>query len=118
MVLVDLFPAPHGVSQRGGAAALTSYQRLIAPRPKLISNRLKPLNAGGQDPVVIPGINLLPRPLATVIFHYSPTMDYRPEFTSMVSANSVEQQVRQLREIYGAEPQALSDVVLLAPQIR
>lgn len=63
----------------------------------------------------IPGINLLPRPLTTVIFHYSPTMDYRPEFTSMVSANSVELQVRQLRETYGAEPQALSDVVLLAP---
>jgi len=31
----------------------------------------------------IPNINVLPRPLATVIFHYSPTMDYRPEFTSM-----------------------------------
>ena len=63
----------------------------------------------------IPGINLLPRPLATVIFHYSQTMDYRPEFTSMVSPNSIEQQVRQLRESYGAEPQGLSDVVLLAP---
>lgn len=63
----------------------------------------------------IPGINLLPRPLATVIFHYSPTMDYRPEFTSMVSPNSIEQQVHQLRESYGAQPQGLSDVVLLAP---
>lgn len=63
----------------------------------------------------VSGINLLPRPLATVIFHYSPTMDYRPEFTSMVSPNSIEQQVRQLRESYGAEPQGLSDVVLLAP---
>lgn len=63
----------------------------------------------------IPGINLLPRPLATVIFHYSQTMDYRPEFTSMVSPNSIEQQVRQLRESYGAEPHGLSDVVLLAP---
>ncbi len=46
----------------------------------------------------IPGINLLPRPLATVIFHYSPTMDYQPEFTSMVGANAVEEQVRQLRQ--------------------
>ena len=63
----------------------------------------------------IPGINLLPRPLATVIFHYSPTMDYRPEFTSMISPNSVEEQIRQLRENYGAEPRGLSDVVLLAP---
>lgn len=63
----------------------------------------------------IPGINMLPEPLATVIFHYSPTMDYKPEFTSMVRANSVEDQVRQLRDTYGAEPQALSDVVLLVP---
>ena len=30
----------------------------------------------------IPNINRLPHPLATVIFHYSPTMDYRPEFTT------------------------------------
>ncbi len=63
----------------------------------------------------IPGINLLPRPLATVIFHYSPTMDYQPEFTSMVGANAVDEQVRQLRQVYGAEPRALTDVVLLVP---
>ncbi|MBV6795384.1 ATP-binding protein, partial [Xanthomonas euvesicatoria] len=63
----------------------------------------------------IPGINKLPEPLATVIFHYSPTMDYKPEFTSMVGANSVEDQVRSLKEVYGAEPRTLADVVLLAP---
>lgn len=63
----------------------------------------------------IPGINLLPEPLATVIFHYSPTMDYKPEFTSMVKPNSVEDQVRQLKETYGAEPKALTDVMMLVP---
>lgn len=63
----------------------------------------------------IPGINCLPEPLSTVIFHYSPTMDYKPEFTSMVGANSVEEQVRALKEIYGAEPKALADVLLLVP---
>lgn len=63
----------------------------------------------------IPGINCLPEPLSTVIFHYSPTMDYKPEFTSMVAPNSVEDQIRILRETYGAEPKALSDVVLLVP---
>lgn len=63
----------------------------------------------------IPNINLLPQPLATVIFHYSPTMDYKPEFTSMVSPNSDEDQLAALRERYGAEPQALSDVLLLVP---
>lgn len=65
--------------------------------------------------LMIPGINVLPEPLATVIFHYSPTMDYKPEFTSMVAANSVEAQIKQLRDTYGAKPQALEDVVLLVP---
>ncbi|GJI98145.1 hypothetical protein RugamoR57_48630 [Duganella caerulea] len=65
--------------------------------------------------LAIPGINCLPEPLSTVIFHYSPTMDYKPEFTSMVGANSVEDQVRALKEIYGAEPKALADVLLLVP---
>lgn len=63
----------------------------------------------------IPGINCLPEPLSTVIFHYSPTMDYKPEFTSMVGANSVEDQVRALKDVYGAEPKALADVLLLVP---
>lgn len=63
----------------------------------------------------IPDINVLPNPLATVIFHYSPTMDYRPEFTSMVAANSEAAQVKSLKETFGAEPRALSDVLLLAP---
>ena len=63
----------------------------------------------------IDGINLLPQPLATVIFHYSPTMDYAPEFTSMVAANSDSAQIALLREKYGAEPKDLSDVLLLVP---
>ncbi|MCC2869628.1 MAG: ATP-binding protein [Candidatus Accumulibacter phosphatis] len=63
----------------------------------------------------IPGINCLPEPLSTVIFHYSPTMDYKPEFTSMVGANNVDDQVRVLKEVYGAGPKALADVLLLVP---
>lgn len=63
----------------------------------------------------IPHINVLPQPLATVIFHYSPTMDYRPEFTSMVAPNSETAQAKVLKQTYGAEPRALSDVLLLAP---
>jgi ABC-type branched-subunit amino acid transport system ATPase component len=65
--------------------------------------------------LTIPGINCLPEPLSTVIFHYSPTMDYKPEFTSMVGANSVEDQVRALKDTYGTEPKALADVLLLVP---
>lgn len=63
----------------------------------------------------IPGINCLPEPLSTVIFHYSPTMDYKPEFTSMVRANNVEEQGRALKEVYGAEPKAFADILLLVP---
>lgn len=63
----------------------------------------------------IPGLNCIPQPLATVIFHYSQTMDYRPEFTSMVQPNNDPQALAALREMYGVEPAALSDVVLLVP---
>jgi hypothetical protein len=65
--------------------------------------------------VPIAGVNELPQPLATVIFHYSPTLDYRPEFTSMVAPNSSSAEVTTLRERYGAEPRGLEDVVILTP---
>jgi DNA phosphorothioation-dependent restriction protein DptH len=63
----------------------------------------------------IPNVNVLPAPLATVIFHYSPTQDYKPEFTSMVMPNTDQQQIARLQEQYGASPQALRDMVLLVP---
>lgn len=63
----------------------------------------------------IDSINLLPSPLATVIFHYSPTQDYAPEFTSMISANAMNDEIRVLRELYKADPAALKDVLILAP---
>jgi hypothetical protein len=66
--------------------------------------------------LAIPHINTLPRPLATIIFHYSPTQDYKPEFTSMMTPNDEEGQIRVLQERYGAEPQALRDLILLSPQ--
>jgi DNA phosphorothioation-dependent restriction protein DptH len=64
----------------------------------------------------IQNINLLPGPLATVIFHYSPTQDYSPEFTSMISANNETAQIKSLKERYGAAPQALNDVLLLTSE--
>ncbi|HSH82793.1 MAG TPA: hypothetical protein VLA19_30035, partial [Herpetosiphonaceae bacterium] len=63
----------------------------------------------------IPGINRLPSPLATVIFHYSQTEDYQPEFTSMAIPNNAPDQVAQLRERYGAEARSLADILILAP---
>jgi len=65
--------------------------------------------------VPIAGVNELPQPLATVIFHYSPTLDYRPEFTSMVGPNTSALEVKALRERYGAEPRGMEDVVILTP---
>lgn len=66
--------------------------------------------------VPLKNINSLPSPLATVIFHYSPTQDYRPEFTSMAQANSDESAIGMLRNRFDASPQALKDVVLLVPK--
>ncbi|MGR5433207.1 methylation-associated defense system ATP-binding protein MAD8 [Vibrio owensii] len=63
----------------------------------------------------IPAISQLKKPLSTVIFHYSPTQDYKPEFTSMIGANDDQKQLQMLRERYGAEPTSLTDVVLLTP---
>ena len=60
-------------------------------------------------------INVLPSPLATVIFHYNPTQDYAPEFTSMINANSVDEEIHILRERYKANPEALKDVLILTP---
>ncbi|MGW7213580.1 methylation-associated defense system ATP-binding protein MAD8 [Streptomyces collinus] len=64
------------------------------------------------------GVNHLSHPLASIVFHYSDTQDYAPEFTSMTRPNSDQDQLASLRERYGAEPAALSDVLLLAPADR
>lgn len=63
-----------------------------------------------------PPANELPNPLATIVFHYSQTLDYAPEFTSMVAPNDDAEQIRLLKERYGAEPAALTDVVMLVPE--
>lgn len=60
-------------------------------------------------------INCLPAPLAGVIFHFSETMDYAPEATSMIYPNDKASELESLRKIYGAEPDSLGDVILLTP---
>lgn len=62
-----------------------------------------------------PSVNELPAPLASVIFHYSASMDYAPEFTSMVFPNDDARQLAKLKAEYGAEPGSIADVVLLTP---
>jgi hypothetical protein len=66
----------------------------------------------------IPGINKLPKPLASVVFHYSQTQDYKPEFTSMCMPNSDESALRSLIEKYRARPQGLTDILLLTPKAK
>ena len=61
-------------------------------------------------------VNKLPAPMASVIFHYSDSMDYAPEFTSMVYPNDEAGQLAKLKVEYGAEPGSIKDVVLLAPE--
>ena len=59
------------------------------------------------------GINTLPSPLATVIFHYHESQDYPPEFVSMVASNGNEAELRVLAQEYGAHPGQLDDVLVL-----
>ena len=60
-------------------------------------------------------VNLLPAPLSGVIFHYSESMDYEPEFTSMIYINEQEREIALLKQHYGAMPDKLEDVILLTP---
>jgi DNA phosphorothioation-dependent restriction protein DptH len=60
-------------------------------------------------------INFLPAPLAGVIFHFSETMEYAPEATSMIYANDKASELELLLKNYGAEPDNLDDVILLTP---
>ncbi|MGB8215003.1 MAG: hypothetical protein WCE68_15755 [Anaerolineales bacterium] len=62
----------------------------------------------------IKNINKLSHPLAGMVFHYSKTEEYRPEFTSILQPNTGTE-VGGLLEKYGAQPQGLKDVLILAP---
>ncbi len=64
----------------------------------------------------INNVNQLPSPLAGVIFHYSESMDYEPEFTSMKYVNDDKGQIDKLLEQYKAQPDCIDDVVILTPK--
>jgi hypothetical protein len=65
--------------------------------------------------MAIPNINVLPQPLATVVFHYSNTQDYAPEFVSLAHPNQEGAQVALLQERYGALPSHVTDMMVLVP---
>ncbi|HMQ48774.1 MAG TPA: hypothetical protein PKA00_15230 [Saprospiraceae bacterium] len=63
----------------------------------------------------IPNINAMFKPLAGVIFHYSESQDYKPEFTTMRYPNHKPKELEILNAIYDAKPDAIRNIVLLFP---
>jgi hypothetical protein len=68
--------------------------------------------------MAVPGINALPSPLASVIFHYHKSDAYAPEYGSAVAPNEKPREVERLYADYGARPHGLTDVVLLTPEAK
>ena len=64
------------------------------------------------------GINDLTQPLAGVIFHYSDSQDYAPEFTAMNQPNSRDTELQKLKAQYGATADRIDDIVLLVPKAK
>jgi len=64
------------------------------------------------------GINVLPAPLATVIFHYHKSDAYPPEFAAAAAPNQKTSEVERLLREYGATPHGVPDIVLLAPEAK
>jgi hypothetical protein len=64
------------------------------------------------------GINVLPSPLATVIFHYHKSDAYAPEFASASAPNTKTREIDRLLRDYGAQPQGVKDIVLLTPEAK
>ena len=62
----------------------------------------------------IPNINVLPTPLAVVVFNYRRNASDRFELGSLAEPNRDETDVRRLRAEFGASPQRVPDIHVLA----
>ncbi len=60
----------------------------------------------------LPNLNTLPEPLGAVVFHFSQTQDYPPEFVSMMQPNDDPTQAGALAS-WRAAPQSLQDILVL-----
>jgi hypothetical protein len=65
----------------------------------------------------LPGVNILPRPLAAMAIHYNNSERMGPEFAAMVEPATGPEAAR-LSAQYGARPRGLEDVVVLVPSTR
>ena len=63
----------------------------------------------------IQNISTLPKPLASVIFHYSRDETYIPEFKSFIHPNRNQDDSRGLKNIYNANPMAIQNIKILVP---
>lgn len=63
-------------------------------------------------------VNVLPSPLATVIFHFHKSDAYEPEYVTAVEPNRKASEIDRLFAEYGARPKGLEDVVLLTPEAK
>ena len=121
----DVILGVSGASEQYGILGETSGRKIALDLNQTHTISLFGVQGGGKSYTLgtviemasmsIPAINDLKSPLATVLFHYSPTMDYAPEFTTMVHKNNDQNELSILRERYGAHAHSLEDVILLAP---
>ena len=114
-----------GASPQYGLLGRTSGRRIALDLNQTHTISLFGVQGGGKSYTLgsvvemacmpVEGVNRLPHPLAGVIFHYSSTLDYKPEFTSMAAPNIHDAEVDALRADYRAAPRALDDLVILTP---
>lgn len=63
----------------------------------------------------LPHLNCLPKPACTIVFHYSRSPDYRPEWLTMRHPNINEDDLEALSSEYSAAPQGVEDLIVLTP---
>lgn len=125
--LFDVFIGSNKPSAQYGILGQTQHGRKIAiDLNETVTISLFGVQGGGKSYSIgsvmemvlkpVPNVNYLPAPMAGVIFHYSESMDYEPEFTSMKFPNSNKSELELLKLEYGAEPTNIDDVLLLTPK--
>lgn len=122
----DIYLGSSGQSPQYGVLARAHGRRIAVDLNETHTISLFGVQGGGKSYTLgsiiemaslsAPPVNRLTSPLATVVFHYSQTQDYAPEFTTMAEPNDDPGQVQALLDHYAGRPAGLTDIVLLAPE--